>query len=42
MFGDYLNRLIKEAIRGFFVTAAIGSSTATTLRSSNDPQLVIG
>jgi hypothetical protein len=42
MFGDHLNRLIKEAIRGLFVTAAIRSAAATTFCSSDDPQLVIG
>jgi hypothetical protein len=42
MFGHNLNCLIKEAVRGLFVTAAIRSAAATTLCSSDDPQLVIG
>jgi hypothetical protein len=42
MFGHDLNCLIKEAVRGLFVTAAISPSTTTTFCSSDDPQLVIG
>jgi hypothetical protein len=42
MLGYHLHRLIEKTVRGLFVTAAIRSAATTALRSSDDPQLVIG
>jgi hypothetical protein len=41
MLSDYLDSLIEETIRGLIVTAAIRPASATALRRSDNPQLII-